>query len=183
MYSDHSLPFPLCRSLQQERTASVHAHVDGNLIPLVIDVSSVSSFIPVRAARCRVPLGLIDKRQQQSAKFEKQLRLLHCQAGCLDCVGSCFLSLCVYENKNLNKQERDSRMGRAWVRKVRHTTAAGSIPWCCKGLHFLPESAFSAGSLTVFAKPPYATACFDICAPVKNPKHRQPYYCLYIRTY
>ena len=40
---------------------------------------------------------------------------------------------------------------------------------------FLPESTFSADSLTVSVQPLSAIACLDTCAHVQNPKHWQPY--------
>ena len=43
---------------------------------------------------------------------------------------------------------------------------------------FLPESTFSAHSLTVSAQPSCAAACTNISAHVKDPKHWQPYHCL-----
>ena len=48
---------------------------------------------------------------------------------------------------------------------------------------FLPESAFSADSLTVSVQPPCAIACINICVHVKNPEHWQPHHCLDTRQY
>ena len=50
----------------------------------------------------------------------------------------------------------------------RHAADAGSIHPVRQGI-FLPESTCSADSLTVSVHPPYAIACINICAHVKNP--------------
>ena len=50
----------------------------------------------------------------------------------------------------------------------RHAADAGSIPRCAEGF-FLPESAFSADSLTCVPTPPRAVACINSCAHVKGP--------------
>ena len=72
--------------------------------------------------------------------------------------------------------ERIRRRGCSSVGRAsdRHDVEPGSIPWCGKGF-FVPESTFSADSLTVSAKPSCAVACINICAHVKDSKHWQPY--------
>ena len=40
---------------------------------------------------------------------------------------------------------------------------------------FVSQSPFNADSLTVFAQPPCAIACINICEHVQKPKHWQPY--------
>ena len=49
-----------------------------------------------------------------------------------------------------------------------HAVDAGLIPLCYVQV-FLPESTFSANSLTCVHTPPCAIACINICAHVKDP--------------
>ena len=48
---------------------------------------------------------------------------------------------------------------------------------------FLPESTFSADSLTLSVQPSCAITRINICAHVEDPKHWQPYLCLDTRKY
>ena len=49
-----------------------------------------------------------------------------------------------------------------------HAADTGSIPRCGQGI-FVPESTFSADSLTCVRTPLCAYACINICARVKDP--------------
>ena len=62
--------------------------------------------------------------------------------------------------------------GRALDQKAGHNTDAGLIPQCSKG--FFSQSQLTAKTLTVFAQPPCAVTCVNICAHTDNPKHRKP---------
>ena len=67
--------------------------------------------------------------------------------------------------------------GRSYLSPGEWSTAdAGSIS-VRQGI-FLPESTFSADSLTVSVQPPCAIACINIGTYVKDPKDWQPYLCL-----
>ena len=57
-------------------------------------------------------------------------------------------------------------VGRAPESKARRNADAGSKP---RHEIFLPESPFSADSLTVSAQLPRAVACINICIQLKNP--------------
>ena len=78
------------------------------------------------------------------------------------------------KDDNVSPGRGCSSVGRA---SDRHATEAGSIARCGQGF-FSRESAFSADSHTVSVKLPCAIACVDVCAHVKDPRHRQLYLCL-----